>query len=62
MHAHVEQINKFAINKDEYVGVLGKELTAKKLKEESLPEISDAHYVFLTRHCKRPLIFRVRVH
>ena len=28
----------------------------------TLPEISDAHYVFLTRHCKRPLIFRVRVH
>ena len=28
----------------------------------SLPEISDAHYVFLTRHCKRPLIFRARVH
>ena len=23
----------------------------------ALPEISDAHYVFLTRHCKRPLIF-----
>ena len=32
----VEQINKFAISKDEYVGVLGKELTAKKLKEEFL--------------------------
>ena len=31
-----EQINKFAISKDEYVGVLGKELTAKKLKEEFL--------------------------
>ena len=28
----------------------------------SLPEISDAHYVFLTRQCKRPLIFRARVH
>ena len=28
----------------------------------ALPEVSDAHYVFLTRHCKRPLIFRVRVH
>ena len=25
-----EQINKFAISKDEYVGVLGKELTAKR--------------------------------
>eukprot|EP00731_Ephydatia_muelleri_P006179 Em0003g427a len=31
-----EQINKFAISKDEYVGGLGKELTAKKLKEEFL--------------------------
>ena len=31
-----EQINKFAISKDEYVGVLGKELTAKKLIEEFL--------------------------
>ena len=29
-----EKINKFAISKDEYMGVLGKELTAKKLKEE----------------------------
>ena len=28
----------------------------------SLPEISDAHYVFLTRQCKLPLIFRARVH
>ena len=28
----------------------------------ALPEISDAHYVFLTRHCKRPLTFRARVH
>ena len=41
-HAHssqqvsAEQINKFAISKDEYVGALGKELTAKKLKEEFL--------------------------
>ena len=26
----------------------------------SLPAISDAHYVFLTRNCKRPLIFRAR--
>eukprot|EP00731_Ephydatia_muelleri_P001474 Em0001g1474a len=34
----VEQINKFAISKDEYKGVLGKELTAKKLKEEFLSE------------------------
>ena len=31
-----EQINKFAISKDEYMGGLGKELTAKKLKEEFL--------------------------
>ena len=31
-----EQINKFAISKDRYMGVLGKELTAKKLKEEFL--------------------------
>ena len=32
----MEQINKFAISKDEYMGVLGKKLTAKKLKEEFL--------------------------
>ena len=25
-----------------------------------LPAISDAHYVFLTRNCRRPLIFRAR--
>ena len=31
-------------------------------KVMTLPEISDAHYVFLTRQCKRPLIFRARVH
>ena len=31
-----EQINKFAISKDEYMGVFGKELTAKNLKEEFL--------------------------
>ena len=36
-------------------GALGREAT-------SLPEISDARDVFLTRHCKRPLIFRARVH
>ncbi|KAL5510616.1 hypothetical protein EMCRGX_G006184 [Ephydatia muelleri] len=35
-HVSAEQVNKFAISKDEYVGVLGKELTAKKLKEEFL--------------------------
>ena len=31
-----EQINNFAISKDEYMRVLGKELTAKKLKDEFL--------------------------
>ena len=31
-----EKINKFAISKNEYMGVLGQELTAKKLKEEFL--------------------------
>ena len=36
--------------------------TQSCINDGSLPEISDAHYVFLTRHCKRPLIFRVRVH
>ena len=32
----VEQINKFAISRDEYMGVLSKELTAKRIKEEFL--------------------------
>ena len=36
-HVSAEQINRFAISKDEYMhGGLGKELTAKKLKEEFL--------------------------
>ena len=32
----VEQINKFAISRDEYMGVLSKVLTAKWIKEEFL--------------------------
>ena len=43
----------------------GAHIRVEAALSEELPvsvSLPDAHYVFLTRHCKRPLIFRVRVH
>ena len=56
MHLQESSLAKVAVKKMQHF----MEHKLYDLKLASLPVISDAHYVFLTRNCKRPLIFRAR--